>query len=412
MQKTFARNDNKNRSKFKSHGFQKRGGFKRGFQKKGKGRKNFSGEKLDIETFIRQNKAESNKKIVKETEYTPTCKFSDFKIEKSLKNNIEKKGYKEPTPIQDKVIPLLLGGKDVVGIANTGQGKTAAFLIPTINNVLLNRKNKTIIIVPTRELAQQIEKEFKEFSAGLKIYTVTCIGGTSIRNQFYGLRKGYDFIIGTPGRIKDLVQRKALDMSKIKTVVLDEADRMLDMGFIDEIKELIGRMPDKRQTLFFSATFPKAIEQLVNEFSKNPVRVSVKTQEMPLNISQEVIRSNGNKMEKLCELLCQKDFNKVIIFGRTQLGVQKLSNNLSEKGFKSESIHGGKTQGKRQRALRFFKINQVKILVATDVAARGLDIEDVTHVINYDMPATYKDYVHRIGRTGRGQKKGSAITLI
>lgn len=386
--------------------------FGRGFSGK-KGR--FMGNKLDIAGFIQKNGAEIKNHPVKEEAYIPCCKFSDFKIENSLKNNILKKGYCDPTPIQDKAIPLLLQGKDVIGIANTGQGKTAAFLIPAINNVLLRRDNKTIVIVPTRELALQIEKEFKEFSVGLRTYAVTCIGGAGIRNQFYGLKRGYDFIIGTPGRIKDLVQRKALDMSKIKTVVLDEADRMLDMGFIDDIKFLVGRMPQNRQTLFFSATFPKAIEELADKFTKNPVKVSVKTREMPLNISQEVIRTGGKgdkKIEKLCDLLTGDDFNKVLIFGKTKWGVENLSEDLSERGFKAEFIHGGKTQAKRQKALNFFKESKIKILVATDVAARGLDINNVTHVINYDMPATYEDYVHRIGRTGRGNHIGRAITFI
>ncbi|MFA5742476.1 MAG: DEAD/DEAH box helicase [Candidatus Paceibacterota bacterium] len=414
--RTFSRNSQRSGSRSGGRSDFRRGGSSSGSRGGFSGKGRFSGNKLDIARFIQKNEAEIRNHPVKDEEvYKPVHKFADFKIENDLKNNIAKKGYNDPTPIQDQVIPLLLQGKDVVGIANTGQGKTAAFLIPAINNILLHRENKTIIIVPTRELALQIEKEFKDFSFGLRVYAVTCIGGTGIRNQFYGLKRGYDFIIGTPGRIKDLVQRRALDMSKMKTVVLDEADRMLDMGFVDEIKFLINQMPADRQTLFFSATFPSAIEQLASKFTKNPVKISVKTREMPLNITHEVIKTGGDKgrkMEKLCELLAGEDFSKVLIFGRTKWGVESLSEDLSERGFKAESIHGGKTQSNRQKALGFFKANQVKILVATDVAARGLDIDNVTHVINYDVPATYDDYIHRIGRTGRCQNKGSAITFI
>jgi len=412
--RTFSRNNYRSSSRPGQRSGSGRGGFSSRGSSNGRGR--FSGNKLNIAQFIQKNEAELRNHPTKEVEaYKIVNKFADFKIESGLKSNIIRKGYSDPTPIQDQTIPLLLQGKDVVGIANTGQGKTAAFLIPIINNVLLHRENKAIVIVPTRELASQIEKEFKEFSAGLRIFSVTCIGGTGIRGQFYGLKRGYDVVIGTPGRIKDLVQRRALDMSKIRTVVLDEADRMLDMGFVDEIKFLIGQMPANRQTLFFSATFPAAIEQLVKKFTNNPVKISVKSSEMPLNISHEVIKTGGNgvrKMEKLCEMLAGDDFSKVLIFGRTKWGVENLSEDLAKRGFKAESIHGGKTQAKREKALSFFKANQIKILVATDVAARGLDIDNVTHVINYDVPATYEDYVHRIGRTGRGQKTGSAITFI
>lgn len=413
--RTFSRNNYRSSSRSGQGNHSKGGRFSgRGFAGK-KGR--FSAKKLDIAGFIQRNQAEIKNHPVKEeqTSYKSANRFVDFRIDGRLKNNITKKGYGEPTPIQDKVIPLLLQGRDVVGIANTGQGKTAAFLIPAINNVLSARGEKVLVIVPTRELALQIEKEFKDFSSGLNVFAVTCIGGTGIGNQIRGLKRGCDFIIGTPGRIKDLVQRKVLDPSKIKTVILDEADRMLDMGFVEEIEFLIARIPAGRQTLFFSATFPAAIERLVEKFAKEPARVSVKSREMPLNISQEVIKTGGNgvkKMEKLCEMLALEDFNKVLIFGRTKWGVQNLSEDLSKRGFKTESIHGGKTQSKRERALYCFKSNRVNILVATDVAARGLDIDNVTHVINYDVPATYEDYVHRIGRTGRGGNTGTAITFI
>ncbi|MDD5696439.1 MAG: DEAD/DEAH box helicase [Candidatus Pacebacteria bacterium] len=369
----------------------------------------FSVKKIDVSRFVQKSTLDEE-----ETAYQPIHKFADFKIAPALKNNISRKGYQDPTPIQDKIIPLILEGKDVVGVANTGTGKTAAFLIPAINKSLLSRENKTIIIVPTRELALQIEKEFRGFAFGLNLYSVVCIGGTSVGAQLHGLRRNNDFVIGTPGRIKDMVQRKALNMTRFKTIVLDEADRMLDMGFIEDIKYLMGQMPVQKQILLFSATIPAEIESLARKFLKEPIKISVKTREASANVNQDIVRAGegGQKLETLCEMLNRKDFNKILIFGRTKHGVERLSKDLTRKGFKAESIHGDKTQAKRKKAIDFFKGGQGKILVATDVAARGLDINDISHVINYDIPATYEDYVHRIGRTGRGKKRGEAITFV
>ncbi len=373
-----------------------------------RGKSRFSGNKIDVSRFIQTSKC-----ALEEDPYIPNNKFVDFQVEESLKANIIKKGYKEPTPIQDRVIPLILEGKDVVGAANTGTGKTAAFLIPVINKSILNKKSKTIIIVPTRELALQIEKEFNDFTRGLRIFSVICIGGTSMGRQFSDLRRQYSFVIGTPGRIKDLVQRKSINMSLFDTIILDEADRMLDMGFIEDIKFIMELMPEKKQALCFSATIPPEVDQLIKRFLKDPIKISVKTQESSVNVNQDVVRiGREDKLDVLCSLLSKDNFNKVIIFGKTKHGVEKLSRELNKKGFQAESIHGDKTQAKRQKSLNLFKRNQVNILVATDVAARGLDIDDISHVINYDLPATYDDYVHRIGRTGRGKKKGEAITFI
>ena len=373
-----------------------------------RGKSRFSSNKIDVSRFIQTSKC-----ALEEDPYIPNNKFVDFQIEASLKSNIIKKGYKEPTPIQDRVIPLILEGKDVVGAANTGTGKTAAFLIPVINKSIINKKSKTIIIVPTRELALQIEKEFNDFTRGLRIFSVVCIGGTNMGRQFSDLRRSYDFVIGTPGRIKDLVQRKSINMSHFDTIILDEADRMLDMGFIEDIKFIMELMPEKKQALCFSATIPSEVDQLIKRFLKEPIKISVKTQESSANVNQDVVRiGREDKLDILCSLLSKDNFNKVIIFGKTKHGVEKLSRELNKKGFRVESIHGDKTQAKRQKSLNLFKRNQVNVLVATDVAARGLDIDDITHVINYDLPATYDDYVHRIGRTGRGKKKGEAITFI
>jgi superfamily II DNA/RNA helicase len=382
-------------------------GFKRGgFSQKKKG---FSATKIDISKFI-QKVMPAEEDII----YKPEHKFVDFAIDSRLKSNIIHKGYTEPTPIQDKIIPLILQGRDVVGIANTGTGKTAAFLIPAINKTLLNKRNKTIIIVPTRELAFQIDKEFRDFTFGMHLFSMLCIGGTSVRDQLRNAKRNNDFIIGTPGRIKDLVQRRALIMSTFQTIVLDEADRMLDMGFVDDMRFLMAQMPEQKQALLFSATIPSEIEVLSRQFLKNPEKISVKTKDSSTNVNQDIIKVGDptKKLEVLCDLLAKKEFTKVLVFGKTKYGVEKLSKALLQRGFKAESIHGDKTQSKRKRAVDMFKMGQVRILVATDVAARGLDIDSVSHVINYDIPATYDDYVHRIGRTGRGKKKGEALTFI
>jgi superfamily II DNA/RNA helicase len=302
----------------------------------------------------------------------------------------------------------------LVGVANTGTGKTAAFLLPLINKVLLNSKELVLIIVPTRELAIQIDQELRAFVRGMKIFSVCCVGGMNINPQISGLRYEHNFIIGTPGRLKDLINRKKINLARINTVVLDEADRMLDMGFIDDMRYVMTETPKDRQTLFFSATISSDIDRFIKEFLTEPVRISVKTRDTAKNVDQDIVRigQGKEKIDVLHDLLNQKELSKVLIFGRTKHGVEKLSQVLAQRGFKVESIHGDKNHAKRQRALGMFKDDRIKILVATDVAARGLDIADVSHVINYDLPETYDDYVHRIGRTGRGDKKGKALTFV
>lgn len=365
-------------------------------------------ERIDISRFI--NKIT----VVEEVEiYKPIHKFQDFLIDERLKANITAKGYISPSPIQDRAIPQVLLGGDVVGIANTGTGKTAAFLIPLIHKILQNNKEQVMIIVPTRELAIQIDVELKQFVLGMKIFSVCCVGGAPIGKQINDLRYQYNFIIGTPGRIKDLIDRKMIILSEFNTVVLDEADRMLDMGFVNDMRTIMGGMQKGHQTLFFSATLSPDIEKLIGEFLRQPVRISVKTSDTSKNVEQDIVRvKGGDKLDTLHDLLNQKELSKVLIFGRTKHGVEKLSQVLTQRGFKSESIHGDKNHARRQQALRLFKDNRIQILVATDVAARGLDIPDVTHVINYDIPATHDDYVHRIGRTGRAGKRGKALTFV
>jgi superfamily II DNA/RNA helicase len=346
--------------------------------------------------------------------FMPEHKFQDFKIDQRLIRAIANKGYKIPTPIQDQIITHIIGGFDVVGIADTGTGKTAAFLLPLINKILQNLRERILIVAPTRELAIQIDQEFKFFARAMRIFSVCCVGGASIGRQISELRYNYNLIIGTPGRLRDLIGRKMINLSKFNTVVLDEADRMLDMGFINDTRFIMNEMPKKRQVLFFSATFSNEIERIIKEFTKNPVRISVKTRDTSKNVEQDIIRieQGKTKLDVLNNLLNQEEFNKVLIFGRTKYGVEKLSKTLLRNGFKVESIHGDKNNSQRQRALGMFENNRVQILVATDIAARGLDIADVSHVINYDIPATYDDYINRIGRTGRWNKQGIALTFI
>lgn len=362
----------------------------------------------DLSKFI--NKAVITEEV---TTYVPEHKFRDFPLAELLKKNIEAKGYIDPTPIQDKAIPHLLKGEDIVGIANTGTGKTAAFLIPLINKVLENPNEKILIVAPVRELAHQINEELSQFAKGSGLFSVLLIGGASMGNQIRELRHRHNFIIGTPGRIKDHIESRTLDISKFQSVVLDEADRMLDMGFINDMRYLMSKMAKDRHTLFFSATLSPEIEKLIHEFLKNPARISVKTRDTAKNIDQDIIRLEGrHKFDVLKDLLITEGFTKTLVFARTKHGADKLAKMLSLAGVRADAIHGNKNQTARLRVLEDFKKERVKVLVATDVAARGLDISDISHVINYDLPATYEDYVHRIGRTGRAEKKGKALTFI
>jgi superfamily II DNA/RNA helicase len=367
-------------------------------------------EHIDFTQFV--------KKAIKVEEtkpYDPKHLFTDFTIHEKLKANIVARDYLHPTPIQDGAIPHIINGRDVIGIANTGTGKTAAFLIPLINKAFHKKKTERIlIVVPTRELATQIDDEFRDFSKGSGLRSAIVIGGASIRQQARDLAAFPSFVIGTPGRLKDVQERGMLDLSKFNNVVLDEVDRMLDMGFVKDIKFLIDILMPQRQSLFFSATMPREIMELSQKFLNDPVRIEVKTRATAENVDQDIVRlkPGEDKIERLHDILNQPECKKVLIFGRTKHGVEKLAINLERRGFKSDAIHGDKTQGKRERALKNFRDDKITILVATDVAARGLDIPDVTHVINYEVPETYDDYVHRIGRTGRGNKSGIALTFV
>ena len=380
--------------------------FKRKFFHRGK--RNRLAEKIEESRFI-------NKSAFAPVDpYKPSNSFADFPFSEKLQANIVYQKYSTPTAIQDQTISHIIAGHDLIGIANTGTGKTAAFLLPLIDKISKNLTEKVLIVTPTRELAMQIKTELQKFSYGLGIYTVLCIGGVSTTSQRNELRRNPHFVIGTPGRLKDLIRGKSLDLSQFHNVVLDEVDRMVDIGFIHDIKYFISLLPRNRQSLFFSATIPIPVKEILKTFVKDPISVSVKTQDTPENIKQDIIRvkDKGRKIEQLQELLRQKGFDKVIVFGRTKWGIQKLTTRLISRGFRAAAIHGNKSQSQRQRALDEFKKNNIQVLLATDVASRGLDIQDVTHVINYDQPASYDDYIHRIGRTGRVDKKGTALTFV
>lgn len=365
-------------------------------------------KKFDPSMFIKKVEEQAVSSI-----YSSTNMFADFLIEDQIKQNIMNKGYKTPTPIQDQVIPLILQGKDVIATANTGTGKTASFLIPLVHNVLTKKTARVLIIAPTRELADQIETELKVFKHKTGLFSTLCIGGASINMQIRELRKNPQFVIGTPGRLIDLEENNIISFNNYTSIVLDEVDTMLDMGFIRDIKYIINRLPAKRHSLFFSATIPKTLKEVMNGFLNNPVSVSVKTRQSAENVNQNIVPvGQKHKIDLLHDLLIKPEFKKVIIFLRTKRAADKLSKVLRERGFSVATIHGDKSQTQRKKALSLFKDDVVKILMATDVVARGIDIDDVSHVINFDLPQTYEDYIHRIGRTGRAEKIGQAITFI
>ena len=363
---------------------------------------------FDPSQFINKNPVEVATEV-----YVPKHTFRDFKLGGLIIDNVEKLGIESPSPIQDQIIPLICEGRDVIGIAETGTGKTAAFLLPLIEKTAKQKNQVTIILTPTRELALQAEGEFRKFAVGMKQFSTTCVGGTPIRPQIRALARHNHFIIGTPGRILDLIERRVLKPEIITNVVLDEADRMLDMGFIHDMRKILSGVTRDRQTLFFSATMTDEAERLVNDFMQKPVTISVKKKDVTNSIAQDVVPyEHVHKFDTLINLLKNEELKRVIIFGSMKHSVEKLSLELVHKGIKADAIHGNKSHGQRQRALTAFKGGQVRVLVATDVAARGIHVDNVTHVINYDLPNTFEDYVHRIGRTGRGTKSGMALTFV
>ncbi len=364
---------------------------------------------FDVSKFINLNPVKPTTEAVYENKHT----FADFKLDKVIVDAVAAAGLVTPSAIQDQVIPLIMEGNDVVGLAQTGTGKTAAFLLPTIQKTLKRGNTQTLILTPTRELAIQVEQELRKLTPKMGIFSTVCVGGMNIMPQIRGLRRKNHFIIGTPGRVQDLIDRGHIKPGGITNVILDEADRMLDMGFIHDIKQILKDIPSERETLFFSATMSKSIEGLIHEFLRNPITISVRKTDITNSITQDVIRYQGHhKFDTLVNLLKEEDFKRVIIFGAMKHSVEKLSIELIHAGITADAIHGNKSHGQRQRALQNFKAGKVKVLVATDVAARGIHVDDVSHVINYDLPNTYEDYVHRIGRTGRGSKLGQALTFV
>lgn len=367
-----------------------------------------------IRTVLASQEEKTKMSAPAEHAYVPKHAFTDFGLTEPLVANIQRKNYSAPTPIQDQAIAPIMAGRDLTGIANTGTGKTAAFLIPLVHKAYKDKSETMLIIAPTRELAVQIHEELLEFSRGMGIYSCLCIGGVFIGHQQQTIKRGVQFIVATPGRLADLIRSRSLSLAGFKTVVLDEADRMVDIGFITEIKFFISQLPKARQSLFFSATVSGKTEEILREFVRDPVTVSVKQGETAGSIDQKIIEipPGTTKIDHLHDLLNQKDFEKVLIFGRTKWGVERLGRELESRGFKAGTIHGNKRQNQRMRTLESFKRSQIQILLATDLASRGLDIDNVTHVINYDLPETYEDYIHRIGRTGRANKRGIALTFV
>jgi len=412
---SFGRNNFSNRSAGSNSGGSRfgggnsGGGSRFGGGSRSGGRKNRAFEtRIDESMFIKRAEP-----MVKIEDVQVKHNFSDFDFSPVLMDNIQKKGYVKPTPIQDEIIQFIMDGRDVLGVANTGTGKTAAFALPLINQILQNPAKRILILAPTRELAQQIKQEIRSFTFEMRVYIALAIGGAFIREQILDIKRDPHIIVGTPGRIQDLAKRRVINFGKFDTIVLDEVDRMLDMGFVEDIKQIVSQIPTPHQTLFFSATVNRKIQPLIETFLHNPAEVSVKTQESSKNVEQNVVRvKREDKEATLQQLLSQEEFKKVLVFGGTKIVVEKLSKGLYEKGFKVGSLHGNKAQHQRQTTLRAFKENAINILIATDVAARGLDVADITHVINYDKPNNYEDYVHRIGRTGRANSKGFALTFI
>lgn len=341
-------------------------------------------------------------------------KFEEFNISKNVLRAIKEMGFEAPSPIQEKVIPTLLEGKDLVGQAQTGTGKTAAFGIPILEKLTRTKNVQAIILTPTRELAIQVAGEIQKLSRFQKVQTLPVYGGQSIGQQIKQLKRGVDIVVGTPGRVLDHINRKTLDLSKIHTFVLDEADEMLDMGFIEDIEKIIQVSSDERQTLLFSATMPPAIRKLSNKYMNNPDQVTISKSEVTAPLINQMYYKvlEKNKLDSLCRLIDSENTDLGIIFCRTKKGVSELAEALQARGYRADGLHGDLTQSQRDMVMKKFRESAIDFLIATDVAARGIDVQNVSHVINYDIPQDPESYVHRIGRTGRAGREGAALTLV
>ncbi len=365
---------------------------------------------LDPRNFIKKALPKEEKRYVSER------KISDLPVHESIIQNLLKKGYNTPTEIQDKTIEALLEGRDLMGIAQTGTGKTGAFLVPIVQH-LMNHKPafQVLIVAPTRELALQIQDEFSTISAGLNLYSECFIGGTSVNKDRQLLRQPSHVIIGTVGRLMDLANQKALYFEDFSALVLDEFDRLLDMGFSHEIQKMVKAMTHRKQTMLFSATEEKSQKVLIQSILNNPIEVRVSTGNASADhVDQDIIevKPNENKMDLLINMLKEESFEKVIVFAETKRWVSKVCKELNRAGIKADEIHGNKSQNYRVQALDKFKCNTIQVLVATDVAARGIDVSNISHVINYQRPKNLDSYIHRVGRTGRAGKSGKAYTFI
>ncbi|MED6299152.1 MAG: DEAD/DEAH box helicase [Verrucomicrobiota bacterium] len=344
--------------------------------------------------------------------------FDSLGLIPQLLKAVQKEGYKTPTPIQAKAIPAILSGRDVIGGAQTGTGKTAAFVLPILQQLFQNRTKdrspRALILTPTRELAAQVERFVVNYGKGLGVYSCAIYGGVKIGPQVSLLRRGVGIVVATPGRLLDHAQGGTIKLSRVETFVLDEADRMLDMGFMPDIRKIIGLLPDSRQNLLFSATYSDEIRRLSKKILDDPERIEVARRNMAAEQVRQIVHpvEQSRKRELLVELIDSGNWNQVLVFARTRHGAEKLSRYLSKEGVDAVAIHGDKSQGQRTRALDRFKKGAVRVLVATDVASRGLDIRQLPRVVNYELPDVAEDYVHRIGRTGRAEEKGDAHSLV
>ncbi|TSB46472.1 DEAD/DEAH box helicase [Alkalicoccobacillus porphyridii] len=340
--------------------------------------------------------------------------FTDFKISEPIKKAIQDMGFEEPSPIQEKAIPAILEGGDVIGQAQTGTGKTAAFGIPVVDKVTNEPYIQALILTPTRELAIQVSGELQKLSVHKRIRTLPIYGGQSIGHQIRALKQGVHVIIGTPGRILDHLRRKTLKLDRVHTVVLDEADEMLDMGFVEDIETILGQVNTERQTLLFSATMPHAIRKLSRKYMSHPKTLTINKGEVtaPL-IEQRYFKVlERNKVDSLCRIIDSDDVELGILFCRTKKGVAELTEALQARGYLADGLHGDLSQAQRDVVMKKFRDSSIEFLIATDVAARGIDVQNVSHVINYDIPQDPESYVHRIGRTGRAGRTGLALTLV
>ena len=342
--------------------------------------------------------------------------FEGLGLSAELVRAVAEQGYTEPTPIQVQAIPVVLAGRDLLGAAQTGTGKTAAFALPILQK--LSERNaaavRVLVVTPTRELAAQVEQDFRTYGKHMSVETATIFGGVGMQPQVDALRRGVDILVATPGRLLDHVGEKTVDLSQIEILVLDEADRMLDMGFIHDIRKILALLPTERQNLLFSATVPDEIRKLAASFMKDPATVEVARRNTPAELVAQVQHpvAQERKRELLAYLVKSNDWRQVLVFVRTKHGANRLAHQLSRAGIEADAIHGNKNQNHRTRTLKRFKDNELRVLVATDIAARGLDIEALPHVINYDLPHVAEDYVHRIGRTGRAGAEGEAVSLV